>query len=702
MFDSKVMGAEWRPATGEPNVFELVVRRQSPRDPANQAVFYTFPELSEWSTKDLYSPHPTLPDHWLYRGRADTVIVFSNGEKLNPVTLEDIIVGHPAVKAALVVGQDKFQPALVLEPFSPCEDDAAAEALINEVWPTVEKANAHTVAHGRLVRWLVMVTQPDKPLPRAPKGTVQRAAAAKLYKAEIEELYARAQAGNQHEAVALQLESEEALAQSIVDLFAGKLKVRDLAMDTDFFSAGVDSLQVMSATSLLRHGLEAAGIHVGQEVLAQRVIYQNPTPRQLALHLFPAIRQDKGVPTGSDGERQVKLMKDLLSRYTQNLPPPRPNKPQALDEGQTVLLTGTTGSLGAYMLDRLCSTDSVKKVIALNRGQDGGRSRQPAINSFRNLTTDFSKVEFLGVDLSEPDLGLGQAKYDELLASADRIIHNAWPVNFNISVASFEPHIRGVRHLVDFAAGAAKAVVLVFVSSIGELDGWPSARGPVPEQRLEELTAAQMGYGRSKLVGSLLVDTAARQSGIPAASVRVGQIAGPKQKAGVWNPQEFLPSLIASSVHLGILPSTLGPFQVVDWIPVEDVAELILDVTGVTVPVQPSEVSGYFHAVNPATTQWSELAVAVKDYYGDRIKKLVSLEEFVARLEESGTKGTDVNKNPGVKLLDTYRNFLAAEQAGHGHVFFETTKTKARSPTARHLSKVTPELMKNWCQQWGF
>ncbi|RKU46997.1 hypothetical protein DL546_007725 [Coniochaeta pulveracea] len=459
----------------------------------------------------------------------------------------------------------------------------------------------------------------------------------------------------------------------------------------------------MSATSLLRSGFETGGIPIGQDVLSPRVIYQNPTPRQLANHLFPLTHQGNGISTETNEERQVKLMKDLLSRYTQNLPPPKSNKPQPLHEGQTVLLTGTTGSLGAYMLDRLCRMDSVKRIVALNRGQDGGRSRQPSINTFRNLTLDFSKVEFLESDLSKPDLGLGQDnKYNQLLATADRIVHNAWPVNFNISVASFEPHIRGVRHLIDFAAVAAKAVVLVFISSIGELDGWPSERGPVPEQRIDELTLAQMGYGRSKLVGSLMVATAAKQSDIPAASVRAGQIAGPERKEGIWNPQEFLPSLVASSVYLGILPESLGPFQVVDRIPVEDVAELTLDIAGATLPVSTSEISGYFHAVNPATTEWSELAVAIKDFYGDRIAKLVSLEEFVVRLEESSTKGTDVEKNPGVKLIDTYRSFLAAEQAGHGHVTFETTRTKALSPTARRLGKITPELMKNWCEQWGF
>lgn len=107
------------------------------------------------------------------------------------------------------------------------------------MWSTVEKANAQTVAHGRLVPWLVMVTKPNKPLPRAGKGTVQRGAAIQLYKPEIDELYDRAETGDRREDVTLNLESEELLAQSVIDLFTDKLGVRNLAMDTDFFLAQV-------------------------------------------------------------------------------------------------------------------------------------------------------------------------------------------------------------------------------------------------------------------------------------------------------------------------------------------------------------------------------------------------------------------------------------------------------------------------------
>jgi thioester reductase-like protein len=74
------------------------------------------------------------------------------------------------------------------------------------------------------------------------------------------------------------------------------------------------------------------------------------------------------------------------------------------------------------VLDLLCSSPRVKKVVALNRGKDGGRSRQPSVSTLRGLSTEFSKVDFVPVDISVPHLGLEPDTYNELLTTADRII----------------------------------------------------------------------------------------------------------------------------------------------------------------------------------------------------------------------------------------------------------------------------------------
>ncbi|KAF7553528.1 hypothetical protein G7Z17_g3538 [Cylindrodendrum hubeiense] len=702
IFNSEAMGCEWRPVESEDGLYELVVRRKDTKDrePGLQALFYTFPELDEWSTKDLYKPHPTLPDHWMYCGRIDDVIVFSNGEKLNPVSIEERIVGHPSVKGALVVGQERFQPALILEPTTPCENEAAAEALIADVWSLVEKANAETVAHGKIARWLVAVAPTGKEFLRTPKGTPLRAATVKLFADEIESIYQNAETKGPFDSVELDLTNEESLAKCIIDLVSSLAGSDGFEIETDLFTVGFDSLQVINLVKMLSIGLMDAGVKLGDDSMTPRIVYDNPTPRQLATYVYAAAKQG-GISAEFEAERQAKAFQEILARYTDALPVSNPNKPEPLNDGQTVVVTGTTGSLGAYLLDRLCNIKAVKKVIALNRGKDGGESRQPSACASRGLGTDFSKVEFLEADLSLPDLGLGQDKYNQLLGTVDRIIHNAWPVNFHISVASFEPHIRGVRHLVDFSGAAARLVPIIFLSSISTAGGWTVADA-VPEHQLIDSTLPIMGYGQSKHIGSLILDAAAQQSGIPTASIRVGQIAGPRSTKGAWNRQEFLPSLIASSVHIGALPDHIGPSQVVDWIPIEDVAELILDVSGVTVQVPVSEISGYFHAVNPVTVMWSELTAAVKSYYSDRIQQITTLEDWILRLEKSALVSADISKNPGVKLLDTYRGMLSANQAGLQHVTFSMERTKTRSPTVEKLGEITPSLLKNWCQQWNF
>lgn len=314
--------------------------------------------------------------------------------------------------------------------------------------------------------------------------------------------------------------------------------------------------QVASASAALRAGVRAAGVSMRRDALAPRAIYANPTPKRLARHLLAAARGD-----GAGGaEREADRTRELVAKYTEGLParggngqPLRDARPDALDEGQTVLLTGSTGLLGAHLLDGLCASPRVKRVVAMNRDGDGGASRQDAASAARGLSTDWAKVDFVGVDLARPDLGLGAARYDELRGAADRIIHNAWPVNFHMGVASFEPHIRG----------AAKRVPIVFVSTVAAAAAW-AGPGPVPERRVDDVAAADMGYSRAKLAASMILDAAAARSGLPTASVRVGQVAGARRREGVWNKREYIPSLVASSLHLGLLPESLGPGDVVD------------------------------------------------------------------------------------------------------------------------------------------
>ncbi|KAI4603487.1 putative NRPS-like protein biosynthetic cluster [Pestalotiopsis sp. 9143b] len=704
IINSDLMGYDWR-ATSEEDVFEQVVVRKD-KHPGLQGFFYTFPDDDEYFTKDLYKPHPTLPNHWIYYGRADNIIVFSNGEKLNPVTIEEIISDHPQVQGAVVVGTNKFQPALIVEPTAYPKNADEEKKFIDSIWPLVVNANKETVAHGQIGRQFIMLTQPEKPFPRAGKGTIQRAGAVKLYKDEIDEFYERVGQVSAAEAPRLDVGSEEALVSSIEKLFETHLQSPHLEPDTDFFSAGIDSMQVINASRLLRAGLEAAGFHTDGTSLATRVIYGNPTPRRLAQYLMATLISGNGKDSANEDIEQQRVMKQLHDKYTRHLQAGKPGRAEASDDNQVVLLTGSTGMLGSYLLDQMSRDPKVKKVVCLNRAEDGGVKQQARAMKERGLDETYGggKAEFHHVDISRSDFGLPRDVYQRLLAEADRFIHNAWPVNFNITVETFEPHLRGVRHVADFATRADKRVAVVFISSIGTADRWDASRGPVPERRIDEVDLASGGYGRSKMVGAFILEDAAKVGDFPAANIRVGQIAGPEAEAGAWNRQEWFPSIVASSLHLKALPRDLGIMNQVDWTPVERIAGLVLEVLGVAQQNRPEDISGYYHGVNPSHTTWPELAPAVQEFYGkDRLPELVSFKEWVGRLEKTQAEDmSSMDSNPGIKLLDSYQGMAQAAEAGHAPVTFAMERTTKQSPSMRSAKAVSPELLKHWCKQWGF
>lgn len=140
--------------------------------------------------KDLYSPHPTKPGLWMYRGRADDVVVLMDGKKMHPVAMEDIITSHPEIRSAIVLGQARLKPALLLEAKNASlasEEDK--DRLLRKIWPTVERANQRYTEALRITRDHVIFTTPGKPMVRTGKGSVQRINTTLEYEKEIDEFY---------------------------------------------------------------------------------------------------------------------------------------------------------------------------------------------------------------------------------------------------------------------------------------------------------------------------------------------------------------------------------------------------------------------------------------------------------------------------------------------------------------------------------
>ncbi|TKA62532.1 hypothetical protein B0A49_12190 [Cryomyces minteri] len=599
-------GVVLRPVSDD--LYELAIERRKESE-AQQCIFMTFPELQEFSMKDLYSRHPdpAKADHWRYRGRADDVIVFGNGEKLNPLTMEAIVCMHRDVQAVLVAGSGRFQAALLVELRDGVMADMDHDDKVEAIWPVVEEANEDCSRHGRLTKSLIVFTSKDKPMARAGKGSVQRAPTVALYKDEIDQAYEEnARVNDQGPAISDDATAEDVVlaVRQIIEQIAPKPITKD---DDNFFQTGLDSLHAFQTTRKLK-SLFRNRPKISSKI-SPSLIYSNPTIAWLSEALsFPDgpsqayHDKDRSEVIGGiiDSQAQKLLALPPVARSTFQRARPAASK--------TILLTGSTGNLGSYLLQALLASPNITRIYVLNRSADS-EQRQARINAAKGFSTTFDKarVRFLTCNLRLPQLGLAAPVYNELAENVTHMLHNAWTVDSNRDLSFYvDAEIAGLRNLMILSA--ASMARLFFVSSISAATRWAAAgyEGDVPERVIHDAGVAErMGYAESKYIAEQMltlplpfktfadptldpdaqhpVSAGAQPESnpesvhhhpIPATILRVGQITGPVSPAhaqqGVWNPRELLPSLIASSRHLRMLPESLGEMDPVDWVPGEE------------------------------------------------------------------------------------------------------------------------------------
>ncbi|KAL1619001.1 putative NRPS-like protein biosynthetic cluster [Diplodia seriata] len=672
-------------------------------DPRYISVFANFPEISEWRTKDLWEPHPTKKGLWKYKGRRDDVIVFSNGEKFNPVSFEKTVEDHPQVRGALVVGQSRFQPAILIEPdWTKVQEGQSLDDLLTDVWRSVEEANKEAPAHAQVWKNKVAFTKKEKPFVRAPKGSIVRRATTNLYSQELDALYSNEGFDEQLGKLSkdADLPTIREFVRNAISLTVPLFKAEH-TNDLDILDLGVDSLQVMALASSISHAIKDDAADRGAKVLP-RDIYANPSVNKLATALESKLSESDADAKPTKPREQV--MAEMVAKYTADLPKTAGPLPD-LPEKHTVVLTGSTGSLGNYILENLIAEPTVAKVYCLNRS-DSAAARNAQSFTERDVLPDFSKVTFLCTDFSKARFGLSQDVYDELAAATTLFIHNAWAVDFNHALESYEPtHIAGTRRVVDFSLHSRYRAHISFISSVASVANWPATggQGAVPETFIEnDLAPLPQGYGESKHVSGRILAVAAHQAGVPAAIIRCGQLAGPRQEKGVWNRHEWLPSIVHTSRNMGAVPANLGNQDAVDWVPMDAAARTVFETSLDRVNRTRADVPlDVFHVVNPRVVSWRTLVPVIQDYYKNQGVDLqaVPFADWMKALRATLLTKDEVEKKPGVKLIDFYEGL---QVEGGALPPMATAHTVESSRCLGELGEVDGALFENWLKQWGF
>jgi len=233
---------------------------------------------------------------------------------------------------------------------------------------------------------------------------------------------------------------------------------------------------------------------------------------------------------------------------------------------------------------------------------------------------------------------------------------------------------------------------------------------------LSPSTPLANAYAESKHVSELLLNYAQAKDNLSLSFSRVGQIAGAVDAPGLWNPAEWFPSLVLSSLHIGALPDSLGHMDRINWVPIDKLAEILLEIaTGAASTNQ----LGVFHPVHPHATTWSTLRPwvhAALESLTDRSINIIPAREWIelvkkdmesgvsaGRAEVSSEKLADMLKsNPAAKLVDFYQDFMGLKGDGDGDlgVILDTEKTTEKSDSMRNLEVLKEKWVRKWVQEW--
>ncbi|KAH6903058.1 hypothetical protein BKA70DRAFT_1515534 [Coprinopsis sp. MPI-PUGE-AT-0042] len=241
----------------------------------------------------------------------------------------------------------------------------------------------------------------------------------------------------------------------------------------------------------------------------------------------------------------VEEMQDLVDMYSTFAPLPSVSKTKPVTcSGHVIFLSGTTGSLGSYLLQLLLLDESVAKIYAFNRrGPNSVSMMERHVQTFVEkgldpsvLQTHRRKYELLEGDLAQECFGLTERQFLEMASSVNIIVHNV---------------IKGMSNLLAFAIASpqkpripssrvpsrrCKSLNLLKENLCleGTASGIPHKEAPIPPQ-----WSTSTGYMRSKWVVEQLMAQATKSSGLRTLSVRVGQLCGGDN--GSWRAEEWFP-----------------------------------------------------------------------------------------------------------------------------------------------------------------
>ncbi|KAK5996267.1 Aldehyde reductase lnaA [Cladobotryum mycophilum] len=343
-----------------------------------------------------------------------------------------------------------------------------------------------------------------------------------------------------------------------------------IALDTDFFSLGANSLAVASLIAAIRQTYNVA--------IPAQIVYECPTIQGLGIFI------DQG--QASETSDSEALKKQLLADtdLAKDLKCPgkgvKPTDWLSRREGR-VFLTGATGFVSAFFMTELLRNINVCSLKCLVRAKSSEGGRRRVISNLRKYNLDtsvsedqLSKLDIIAGDLARPRLGMDEESFQNLANWSSVIFHFAAQVNYNQPYSTHRAaNVLGTLHVLQLATAGRRPVPFHYTSSIvafgptGLLDKTEVYEDEPLGPLIDTTMPYEGGYGQSQWVADVMVTDLMRR-GFPISLYRLGFVLCSSD--GVGNPDDFVSRLISDCLKLGSYPCL--PNQRKELIPVDYVA----------------------------------------------------------------------------------------------------------------------------------
>ncbi|TPX06876.1 uncharacterized protein E0L32_002372 [Thyridium curvatum] len=289
-----------------------------------------------------------------------------------------------------------------------------------------------------------------------------------------------------------------------------------LKRSSDFFTVGGSSLILVEVQSLIRAEFSID--------LSLQELYEATVLSKMADKVKQAL-DSKAV--NWDLETAPPKLNDLVKAVSQ---------PLRLTNLE-IVMTGATGHLGGFVLQRLISDPAVAKIHCV------------AVRNPSRIKWHSDKLAIYPGDLSQPQLGLPTSTIEQLAATADAVVHcGATRLNWETFESMRPTNLLSTRELIRLAAPRRLPVHFVSSGGVFPADVPPSESSATAHQ---PPAVGADGYVASKWASEQLLERSARDLGIPVhiyRTIRADEGSFPEEL-----PEEILAGMAAATVEAGVM-----------------------------------------------------------------------------------------------------------------------------------------------------